>query len=132
MTDTLFPPPTDLFATLQEAQSEDDVRYAVLAELPLGQLVYLQIDYLHENLLIEFKFDSDMSNREGRRAEVLAQACYYCHALRINGNRVPYYIALVDKSEMILYQREELEAIYKDEVLFDKGSSSSLYMLRQC
>jgi hypothetical protein len=67
-------------------------------------LEYLQIDYLHENLLIEFKFDTDMSNREGRRAEVLAQTCYYCHALRINGDRVPPYIALVDKNEVITLQ----------------------------
>jgi len=37
MMDTLFPPPTDLFGTLCEA----DVRQAVLAELPFGRLEYL-------------------------------------------------------------------------------------------
>ena len=45
MTDTLFPTPKDLFGTLLEAQSEADVRQIVLAELPLGQLEYLQTDY---------------------------------------------------------------------------------------
>ena len=125
MTVTLFPIPKDLFGTLLEAQSEAEVRQAVLAELPLGRLEYLQTDYLHENLLIEFKFDNDMSNREGKRAEVLAQTCYYCHSLRINGDRVPPYIALVDKNEVILYQRDKLEPVYKNESLFDKGNPSS-------
>ena len=66
MQDTLFPPPNDLFGTLCEARSEADVRQAVLAELPLGRLEYLETDYLHENLLIEFKLDNDLSNREGK------------------------------------------------------------------
>ena len=106
MTPTLFPLPKDLFGTLLEAQSEADVKQAVVAELPLGRLEYLQTDYIHDNLLIEFKFDNDMSYREGRRAEVLAQTCYYCHYLRINGDRVPPYVALVDRNEVILYMQD--------------------------
>jgi len=131
---TLFPFPKDLFGTLAEAQSEADVRQAILAELPLGRLEYLETDYLHDNLLIEFKLDNDMSNREGRRAEVLAQTCYYCHALRISGDRVPPYIALVDKNEVILYQRDTLEPVYKNESLFDKGvpSSPDSEVIEQC
>jgi len=125
MSDTLFPIPKDLFSTLLEAQSEADVRQAVLAELPLGRLEYLQIDYLHDSLLIEFKLDNGMENREGRRAEVLAQTCYYCHSLRINGERVPPYIALVNKKEVILYKRETLKPVYKNVELFDKGNPSS-------
>ncbi len=131
---TLFPFPKDLFGTLTEAQSEADVRQAILAELPLGRLEYLETDYLHDNLLIEFKLDNDMSNREGRRAEVLAQTCYYCHSLRISGDRVPPYIALVDKNEVILYQRDTLEPVYKNESLFDKGvpSSPDSEVIEQC
>ena len=125
MTDTLFPASADLFAALLESQSEADVRQAITAQLPLGQLEYLQIDYLHKNLLVEFKFDNDMSNREGRRAEVLAQACYYCHALRIRGDRVPPYIALADRNEVILYKRDKLEPIYKNTELFEIGTPSS-------
>jgi len=134
MTDTLFPTPQDLFAILLEAQSEADVRQAILAELPLGRLEYLQTDYLHDNLLIEFKLDSDMRNREGNRAEVLAQTCYYCHYLRINGDRVPPYIALVDKNEVIIYQRDALEPVYKNERLFDTGNPSSpdAAVIEQC
>jgi len=125
MNDALFPIPKDLFATLLEAQSEADVRQTILAELPLGRLEYLQIDYLHENLLIEFKFDDDMSSREGKRAEVLAQACYYCYRLRIEEGRVPHYIALISKNEVVLYKREDIEPVYKNEELFDKGTPSS-------
>ena len=40
-------------------------------------------------------------------------------------DRVPPYIALVDKNEVILYQRDKLEPIYKNEILFDKGIPSS-------
>jgi len=69
--------------------------------------------YLHENLLIEFKHDEIMSDPHGKRAEVLAQACYYCYLLRINEEHVPPYIALVDKTTVIVYQRQHLEHIYK-------------------
>jgi hypothetical protein len=125
MKKTLFHISQDTFHTLGNAQSEAEVRQAVIAELPLGRLEYMGIDYLHDNLLIEFKLENDMSNREGKRAEFLAQACYYCHALRINGDRVPPYIALVDKNEAILFQRDKLEHIYKNEILFKEGNPST-------
>ena len=54
-----------------------------------------------------------MSDPRGKRAEVLAQACYYCYLLRINEEHVPPYIALVDKTTVIVYQRQHLEHIYK-------------------
>jgi len=126
MIGTLFSISQDTFHTLLAAQSEADVRQAILAELPLAPLEHLGIDYLHENLLIEFKHDEDMSDPDGRRSEILAQACYYCHILRINEEHVPPYIALVDKTTVIVYQRQHLEHIYKKNVeLFKKGTPSS-------
>ncbi|MCL2743395.1 MAG: hypothetical protein FWE67_06055 [Planctomycetaceae bacterium] len=125
MSDTLFTIPENLYSTLLAAKSEADVKQTVVAELPIGRMEFLQTDYLHENLLVEFKHDDDFSNREGRRAEVLAQTCYYCHHLRIEGERVPPYIALVSKNGVVLYKREVLEPVYKNEKLFDKGNPSS-------
>jgi hypothetical protein len=126
MSTTLFPIPQDTFHTLLAAQSEADVLQAVLAEMPPAPLEHLGIDYLHENLLIEFKHDEDMSDPDGKRAEVLAQACYYCYHLRINEEHVPPYIALVDKTTVIVYQRSALEHIYKKQAeLFKKGMPSS-------
>jgi len=37
MSDTLFSPPHDLYSTLLAAQSEADVRHAVIEELPTGR-----------------------------------------------------------------------------------------------
>jgi len=62
MKDTLFSIQKDLFGTLLEAQSEADVRQVVLAEMPPAPLEHLSIDYLHENLLIEFKHAENMSD----------------------------------------------------------------------
>jgi hypothetical protein len=52
---------------LLEAQSEADVRQAVLAELPPAPLEHLGIDYLHENLLIEFKHAEPMGDPDGKK-----------------------------------------------------------------
>ena len=62
MTDSLFSILQDTFHTLQNAQSEADVRQAFLVEMPLE---HLGTDYLHENLLIEFKHDENMSEPNG-------------------------------------------------------------------
>ncbi|MDR0522313.1 MAG: hypothetical protein LBH00_10745 [Planctomycetaceae bacterium] len=125
MSEMLFSIPQDLFYALLDAQSEADVSQAFTAELPTGRKEYLDIDYLHDNLLAEFKYDADMSIPEGDRAKNLAQACGYCHRLRINGERVPPYIALIDKDEVVLYERDKLEHIYKNEILFKQGTPSA-------
>ena len=126
MTNALFPAPKDLFGTLLEAQSEADVRQAVLAELPPAPLEHLGIDYLHENLLIEFKHAENMSDPDGKRSEILAQACYYCCHLRINEEHVPPYVALVDKKTVVVYQRLQLEHVFKkNAALFQRGTPSN-------
>jgi hypothetical protein len=66
MPDALFPILQDTFHALHNAQSEADVRQAFLAELPPAPLEHIGIDYLHENLLIEFKHDENMSDLDGR------------------------------------------------------------------
>ena len=126
MIDTLFSIPKDLYSTLCEAKSEADVRQTILAELPPAPLEHLGIDYLHENLLIEFKHAEPMSDLDGKRSQILAQACYYCYHLRINEEHVPPYVALVDKKTVIVYQRQQLEHVFrKNAVLFQNRTPSN-------
>jgi predicted RNA methylase len=126
MTDTLFPIPKELFRTLRKANSEATVRQLVIQHLDCDEIKLEEggTDALHENILIEFKFDEDMQHKEGKRAHILAQALYYCHNFYIDGKRVPHYVALVDKDEFVFYERETLESIYTDLSLFRHGNAS--------
>ncbi|MDR3233961.1 MAG: hypothetical protein LBT46_09935 [Planctomycetaceae bacterium] len=127
MKKTLFSIDNDLFETLRQAKSEATVRQRILEQLVdnTGELEEGNTDFLHENILIEFKHNEDMSAKEGVRAEILAQSLYYCHNLYMDGKRVPPYISLIDKDEFVFYKRETLEAIYKQSNLFKQGSPSS-------
>ncbi|MDR3181525.1 MAG: hypothetical protein LBT89_01165, partial [Planctomycetaceae bacterium] len=127
MKETLFSIDQNLFETLRYAKSEATVRQRILEQLVdnTGELEEGNIDFLHENILIEFKHDEDMAAKEGIRAQILAQSLYYCYNLYIDGKRVPPYIALIDKDEFVFYKRETLEPIYKTAALFQQGSPSS-------
>jgi len=126
MKKTLFPTPKDLLNAIRAANSEATVRQLVIEQLdcPDIKLEEGKADAKHENILIEFKLDEDMQHKEGKRAEILAQALYYCRYDYLDGKRMPAYVALIDKDEFVFYERQPLEAIYKDESWFKKGTPS--------
>ncbi|MDR1290509.1 MAG: hypothetical protein LBK06_04840 [Planctomycetaceae bacterium] len=122
----LFHIPKDLLNSLRRAKSEATVRQLVIQQLDCesGNLEEGRTDFIHENILIEFKLNEDMKHKEGDRAKILAQALYYCNAFYLDGKRVPPYIALIDKDEFVFYERKSLEIIYKQNDLFLNGNAS--------
>ena len=125
MKKTLFPIPKDLLAALHGANSEATIRQLVIQQLDCEDIKLEEgrSDASHENILFEFKHDEDMKNPEGKRAEILAQALYYCHNTYTDGKKpVPAYLALIDKDEFVIYERAILEPIYKNLPLFKSGT----------
>ena len=128
MMKTLFPIPKDLFTAIRAANSEATVRQLVIQQLDCEDIKLEEdrSDASHENILFEFKYDEDMKSPSGRRAEILSQALYYCYYTYTDGKkRVPPYVALIDKDEFVIYEREKLEPIYKNLPLFKSGTPSN-------
>ena len=128
MKNTLFPIPKDLLNKLRKANSEATVRQLIIEQLNCEDIKLEEgkSDALHENILFEFKLDKDMKGMEGDRASILAQVLYYCRNFYVDGKRVPPYAALIDKDEFVIYERKNLEEIYKDQNLFtDQNCNAS-------
>ncbi|MCL2744266.1 MAG: hypothetical protein FWE67_10480, partial [Planctomycetaceae bacterium] len=87
MSDMLFYIPKDLLAKLHNANSEATVRQLVMQQLDCDEITLEEgrTDVYHKNVLFEFKHDVDMSQPDGDRAKVLAQALYYCKSLYVDG-----------------------------------------------
>lgn len=93
------------------ANNESDVRQGVLAYLDLdlfGNLEKYRVDYAHDELWLEVKYNGNFEDRASR-CRVISQMLHYLHYAPIKRGEVllPESFGIVDKNHFMLYDTSD-------------------------